>query len=105
MENIVHMSMYSDGCKKTVFLSVRLCKNYVSGENFLPDDAPGASPCRWGTSVAIMLYYPDWNFSVLQRNMHFQHEAPPGSIFISEGMREYFCGFSSNFFLQKFVQK
>ena len=34
-----------------------------------------------------------------------QHDAPPGSILRSQAVREYFCGFSSNFFLQWFVQK
>ncbi len=35
-----------------------------SVENLLPDDAPGASPRRCGAPVAIMLYYPDRDFSV-----------------------------------------
>ena len=41
---------------------------FGSVENLLPDDAPGASPRRCGAPVAIMLYYPDRDFSVIQRN-------------------------------------
>jgi hypothetical protein len=33
-----------------------------------PDDTPGASPRRWGAPIAIILYYPDQDFSVILRN-------------------------------------
>jgi hypothetical protein len=51
------MTMFSENFRNEEWYKKRQKRG--SGENLLSDDAPVASPRRWGAPVAIMLEYPD----------------------------------------------
>jgi hypothetical protein len=75
---------------------------FGSIENIHGDDAPGASPRRYGTPVAMMLYYPDWYFPVIRRNR--LRPRPHGGAGLAQGGVQIFGGkkvFSSAHFSKK----